>query len=206
MPPAGGHRREREPNAARAATWGMIVGPVADGHPADPRRMQNFLGTCLALGILAGGFTLTGDLGWLAARGMQVIQSTGVPDHGADAALPVAARPEAPAAQPAPLPPVPAAPPRRGAGPERIVVADSRPGGRILVWLDAAADPLAVDVVDPGTAAVILQRGTPRRVMIAGGVIARGTPLLVVPLGLAHAGTATSTESLGRVAGLEIDR
>jgi hypothetical protein len=162
--------------------------------------MQNFLGTCLALGILVGGFTLTGDLGWLAARGLRVIQATGVPD--ADAPVLVAPRPAHHGAELAPLAPAVPGPHRRGTGPERVVVTDGRPGDRILVWLAGVAEPLAVDVVDPAAGAVILHRGTPRRVAIAGGTIARGAPLRVVPLGLAHAGGTAAAESLGDVTAL----
>ena len=35
--------------------------------------MQNLLAKLVALGIIAGGFALTGDLGWLAERGQRVI-------------------------------------------------------------------------------------------------------------------------------------
>lgn len=44
--------------------------------------MQSFLAKCAALGIVAGGFALTGDLGRLAARGRRLLDATGVPAYG----------------------------------------------------------------------------------------------------------------------------
>ena len=153
--------------------------------------MQNILGTCLAIGILAGGFVVTGDLPRLANRAARILTATDVPDD--DAPIPAA-----PPGGPAPV----ARRPRTG-GLRRIELAATRPGERILVWLDAAADPLPVDVVDPGRAAVILHRGTPSRVAVVDGVLATGRPFHVVPLGLAHGGAAAA-DSLGTISGLQI--
>lgn len=172
--------------------------------------MHNLLGTCLAIGILVGGFAVTGDLGRLAARGMRVIQATDVPvgftqDPGPG---PGVAPVDAPAATTVtaasgvvPRPAVVAGPPRRGIGPERVELAAARPGQRILVWLGTNAEPLPVDVVDPATAAVILHGGPPRRATIAGGAVVRGESLRVISLGLAHAGSRVD-ESLGTVTGI----
>lgn len=196
----------RNAAAARVAAGGV-------GHDCRPdrqsgavrgtARMQNLLGTCLAIGILVGGFAITGDLGRLAARCMRVIGATDVPGVAAPISTP--ARPAPSGIDFLPPPPVVAATPRRGAGVERIDLAATRPGQRILVWLDAAAEPLPVDVVDPATAAVILHDGPPRRATIAGGGIVRGEALRVVGLGLAHAGAATP-ESLGRVTSIDAGR
>lgn len=172
--------------------------------------MENLLGTCLAIGILVGGFAVTGDLGRLAARGMRVIQATDVPLGAGQAAVPVpAAAPVSASAATAvttaagvvPRPAVVAGPPRRGTGPERVDLAAARPGQRILVWLDTNAEPLPIDVVDPATAAVILHGGPPRRATIAGGAVVRGESLHVISLGLAHEGSRVD-ESLGTVTGI----
>jgi len=41
--------------------------------------MQSFLAKCAAIGIIAGGFAVTGDLSRLADRGRRLIDATGVP-------------------------------------------------------------------------------------------------------------------------------
>ena len=43
--------------------------------------MQSFLAKCAALGIVAGGFTLTGDVGRLADRGRQLLDARTVPSE-----------------------------------------------------------------------------------------------------------------------------
>lgn len=167
--------------------------------------MQNLLGTGLAIGILVGGFAITGDLGRLAARGRRVIGATDVPA----APLPFSAPPASSASfgsGPLPPPPVVARPPRPAAGPERVEVASVRPGQRILVWLEAATEPVSIDVVDPATAAVILHDGAPRRAAVVGAALVRGERFRVVGIGLAHAGTAAATEDLGRITALDVGR
>ncbi|MFM7109347.1 MAG: hypothetical protein ACKOZU_12255 [Planctomycetaceae bacterium] len=159
--------------------------------------MQNFLGTCAAVAVLAGGFALTGDLGWLLGRGMRVMQAADIPAGPAPA--PVAVAPVAAPAVPRTGVAVPAP---RVVGPDRLDLAATRPGQRILVWLDGAADPLAVDVVDPATAAVILHGGPPRRATVTGGTLIRGAPLRVVGLGLARGGNPGAAESLGGITGI----
>ncbi|MFM9057600.1 MAG: hypothetical protein ACKOSQ_00465 [Planctomycetaceae bacterium] len=166
--------------------------------------MQNLVGTLLAIGILAGGFAITGDLGRLAARGMRVIGATDVPTV-APTPPRLAAAPAPSGVGPLPPPPVVAQPPRPAGGAERVELASARPGQRILVWIGSAEQPLAVDVVDPTAAAVILAGGGPRRVAVVGGAFARGEVLRVVGLGLAHAGGA-APESLGRITALDVGR
>mgnify|MGYP006275396669 CR=1 FL=1 len=158
--------------------------------------MQNPLGTCAALAILVGGFAITGDLGWLLGRGTRVIQATDVPVGDA---APVRATP---AATPGRARPAIATTSPRIIGPDRLDLAATLPGQRILVWLDGAADPLAVDVVDPATAAVILHGGPPRRATMTGGALVRGTPLRVVGLGLARRDDPGASESLGVITGI----
>ena len=43
--------------------------------------MQSFLAKCAALGIVAGGFTLTGDVGRLADRGQRLLDARTVPSE-----------------------------------------------------------------------------------------------------------------------------
>ena len=167
--------------------------------------MQNFLGRCLALALVGGGFTVTGDLAWLARRGARVLSASGVPEPACDdEAAPIPALPGA-AAAPASAFTRPSAVPR---GPDRIEILESRPGDRLLVWLeagDSAAAPLVFDIVDPASGAAILHRGGGERVRL-GGVICRGGTLEFVPLGLAHAGAPPARETLGPITALDVRR
>lgn len=79
--------------------------------------MQSFLAKCAALGIVAGGFTLTGDVGRLAERGQRLLDARTVPSEphaepiaepgaeGHDATALAAEAPQAAAAQAPPAPP-----------------------------------------------------------------------------------------------------
>ena len=71
--------------------------------------MQNLLAKLAALGILVGGFALTGDLGWLAERGQRVIGAAEVASAPAMAFLDAAPLASA-VAEPAPQGPVPPEP------------------------------------------------------------------------------------------------
>lgn len=168
--------------------------------------MQNLFGTCVALALLGGGFALTGDLGWLLGRGLRVIHATDIPARTPPTPVATAPAPASPAPAAPTLPPPVAVPPRRVVGPDRLDLATTMPGQRILVWLDGAADPLALDVVDPATAAVIIHGGPPRRATITGGTLVRGTPLRVVGLGLARGGAPAAAESLGGITGIAAGR
>lgn len=59
--------------------------------------MRTFLARCLMLGILVGGFALTGDAGWIVNRGRSLLEATTLPPS-ADAPA------EAAAAAPGPVP------------------------------------------------------------------------------------------------------
>jgi len=166
--------------------------------------VQNFLGRCLALTLVGGGFTVTGDLGWLARHGARVLSATGVPETAAedavDEAAPIPALPGADAARVSAFtrPAVPR-------GPDRVAVGELRRGDRLLVWLEGsacAAGPLVLDVIDPVSGAAILHRGGGERVRIDGH-IRRGGTLRLVPLGLAHA--APAPETLGPVVALAVE-
>lgn len=184
--------------------------------------MQNFLGTCLALGILAGGLLVTGDMSRLAARALRVIQSTDVPDH--DAPVPVTAP-----ARPTPGPATPADPPGpRGGTVSEVDLTALAPGSRVIVWLGVAgrvttepARRLMLDVVDPtarealaceaewppSTGPAAIPPAPPRRVRTqgsgAGGVLVRGGTIELEPRGIAGAHTP---ETFGPVVGLETIR
>jgi len=57
----------------------------AAGPSGTALQMSTILARCAALAIIAAGFALTGDLGWLAERGMRVINAEGVPSDAAAA-------------------------------------------------------------------------------------------------------------------------
>ena len=178
--------------------------------------MQNVLGTCLGLGIILGGFAVTGDLGRLAARGMRVIQATDVPDD--EAPIPVAA-----ATDPEPAPPGLTAtaaairPPRNGV--EAVDVSTLAAGSRIRVWLGhpvsaTAGDSrcLVLDLVDPESREALVcemppSPAPPRRALVAGsgptGTISRGGTLTVRSRGIAGDG---GHETLGPIVVLEVTR
>jgi hypothetical protein len=185
--------------------------------------MQNPLGTCLALGLIVGGFGLTGDLGRLISRSMRVIQASDVPDD--DAPIPVA-----PATGREPAPPMhPVAeatirPPR--AGLEAADATRLAAGNRIRIWLErpAAAGPgevrcLALDIVDPASREALVSEvppspapglpaaapAPPRRAIIGGsgpaGAITRGGTLMLQSRGIAGAG---DRESLGPIIAIDV--
>ena len=52
--------------------------------------MQSFLAKCAALGIVAGGFTLTGDVGRLVERGQRLLDAQTVPSETPPAEPPAA--------------------------------------------------------------------------------------------------------------------
>jgi hypothetical protein len=133
---------------------------------------------CAVLGIIAGGFALTGDLSWFAAHGMRVINSRTVPT--AEGPAPAVAPPSAPAAAAAraasaPEPPIPApgspvAPATDGAvalgprpptnGIDEAPLSALRAGDRIIVWLRGGGSQpgpcLALDVIDPASGEAII--------------------------------------------------
>jgi len=129
--------------------------------------MQNLLPKATVLAMIAGGFGLTGDLGWVANRGLRVLDAADVAlptavevEQPGGLAAPPAPAPAAPGLQPRPVPAEPAArpvsaiaaalikPPAGGCA--EVVWQSLRPGDRVSVWL-AAPGPrcLVLDVVDP---------------------------------------------------------
>ena len=146
--------------------------------------MQNFLAKAFAVAMLVGGFSLTGDLGWIAEKGQRIVGAADVPpgfDAGvafAPDASPTAPPPVAddreitPASAPTPTPPSPpegssepaGGPEPAGAafkppvgGPQAIAWAALGPGSRLIVWL--AGPPyrcLVLDFVDPASGEALL--------------------------------------------------
>jgi len=167
--------------------------------------MSNFLARCAAIGLVGGGFAATGDLGWLAARGMRLVNARTIPSEETPTDVPTAVSAAAPAVSPAtpPLPPSAAdpfrsPPPARPAtqpdadpsppsnGPEQVDLATLRPGERVTIWIGRptiARQPLiAFDVVDPtaGEALLFSPGMAARRVKVRP---ARGGQPLVVTKG-----------------------
>ena len=174
------------------------------------RAMQNLLAKLAALGVIGGGFAATGDLGWLANRGMRVLDAVEVaspvaPEGPAPAGLEqelahqpaVPVEPPAPVvspAAPAPVAPIAAAPtvvmrPPAG-GPRQVAWTNLAAGGRVVVWLASGGTRcLVLDVVDAATgealayeAAAVSPEGRP--LTTAGPprrvVVGRGDPELAV--------------------------
>jgi hypothetical protein len=186
--------------------------------------MQNILPKLLALGLLGGGFTATGDLGWLARRGMRLLEASTVPaesavestagnlpaqDSSGRGGMPSDTLPGMAAGGRAVGPP--------SGGPTAIDLATLAAGERVVVWVvppsRRGAEPVTLDLIDPASGAVLLHRAgePPRRVRVVSGsvgilgsrdgvspALAVRALLLVQPLGLAH-GMAGQTEACGRI-------
>ena len=192
------------------------------------------LSRCAALGLIAGGFALTGDLGWVTARGMRVINSRTIPvaETPAETVTAAATAPVTPG--PALIPPrhpgVAAelssqAPPPPRSGSDEVRIAALRAGDRILVWLQAARGDLpgmclALDVIDPASGEALLAEvaslspdgslraaGPPRRVVVGAGGTGPGAPAIRrgTPLFLRPEGLARApAETPGTVAALVV--
>ena len=139
--------------------------------------MQSFLAKCAALGIVAGGFTLTGDVGRLVERGQRLLDAQTVPSETPPAEPPAAVAAAAPAvvSDPAPAVVTPDVPPARAPqldaplgrtvavptppaqGPDSLDLRPLAAGGRVLVWVrrqgaasrGRSMDLIALDLIDP---------------------------------------------------------
>jgi len=146
--------------------------------------MQNFLAKAVAVAMLVGGFSLTGDLGWIADKGQRIVGAADVP-AGFDAAVAFVSG-DQPAAQaaatefpkavgkpyPSPTPSpqnTPAREPFGGpepagaafkppvGGPQEIAWAALGTGSRVTVWI--AGPPfrcIVLDFVDPSGGEALL--------------------------------------------------
>jgi hypothetical protein len=156
--------------------------------------MRNILPKLLAIGLLGGGFTATGDLGWLARRGMRLLEASTVPTESAalePGAEGVGNDPAGSAsagfgsADPGsvdvgravgaagPASNRPGIPPADG--PAAVDLATLMPGERLVVWVTnpgtRGAEPVTLDLIDPAGGAALLHRGgePPRRVRVVSG-------------------------------------
>ncbi len=133
--------------------------------------MPNLLAKLTALGMIGGGFAATGDLGWIAERGMRVLDAADVagpsdpmpsadvaqkigaasPPTAPDIAQPAVA-PAAPIAPLAPAPPLPAVLKPPTGGPTEVAWSGIAAGDRVVVWLATGGTRcLVLDIVDPAT-------------------------------------------------------
>jgi hypothetical protein len=183
--------------------------------------MRTFLARCTMLGILVGGFSLTGDAGWIMSKGQSLLNATTVPS-AADvsdepSAPPTAPEPTAdfakPAQPPAELPaeqvhvdvqvaPSLAAPPVApppGGGQAVVDLRLLRPGARVRLWVNGSL--IVFDMVDPAVGEAIQQPFT-RRVRIGGlhepSRIERGGMIVVQPR-TGISGHTSPPETLGPV-------
>ncbi len=136
--------------------------------------MPNLLAKLTALGMIGGGFAATGDLGWIAERGMRVLDAADVagpsdpadpmpsadvaqkigaasPPTAPDIAQPAVA-PAAPIAPLAPAPPLPAVMKPPTGGPTEVAWSGIAAGDRVVIWLATGGTRcLVLDIVDPAT-------------------------------------------------------
>lgn len=174
--------------------------------------MPNLFAKVAAVGILGGGFAITGDLAWLASRGQRLLGATTVPSE-----MPRPASDSAPSTSPDPTLRPPVAPAERPPvdGPDAVDLARLRAGQRVVIWLadsDGAAAGAAVrrvtlDVIDAATGdSIVAAGGLPRRVRVRGprgSTLVRGERLGMETAGLAHA-TDTRAEWLGPIAAFDV--
>ena len=183
--------------------------------------MRTFLARCTMLGLLVGGFSLTGDAGWIMSKGQSLLNATTVPstaDVWSEPAAPPpaseAAADFAPPAQPPMQPPAqqvhvdvqvapslaapPVAPPP-GGGQAVVDLRLLRPGARVRLWVNGSL--IVFDMVDP-TIGEAIQQPVTRRVRIGGmhepSRIERGGMIVVQPR-TGISGHASSAETLGPV-------
>ncbi len=140
--------------------------------------MHNFFAKSVAVALLVGGLSLTGDLGWIAAKGQRIVGSADVP-AGFDNTV-AWAPPAPPPAVEQPRPAAPTPPPQQAAastpdrepggpeavggsfkppvgGPTEIAWASLGTGSRVIVWLAGQTYRcLVVDFVDPATGEALL--------------------------------------------------
>lgn len=196
--------------------------------------MQNAFGTIVAVGIVASGFMLTGDLRWCARRISQALDGTALPaaEEPAGEAAPTVAGTGTSPATPAdddggPRPAAPAPAPRRQPAPglELVDLTRVSPGQRVVVWTAArgrAAECHVIHVLDAAGGEALLQRrgaagdGPARRVAIStaaaaaftgqadSGVLRLHGSFHVRPLGLAP-GLDGIIETCGPITGLAVE-
>lgn len=174
--------------------------------------MPHLFAKVAAVGILGGGFAITGDLAWLASRGQRLLGATTVPSE-----TPRPASEPEPSAAPGHASWLPAVVTDRPPvdGPDAVDLARLRTGQRVVIWLAdsggaAAGIPaprITFDVIDAATGdGIIVADGLPRRVRVhgpRGGTLVRGERLGIETVGLAHT-TVVRTDWLGPIAAFDV--
>ncbi len=183
--------------------------------------MQNFFAKVVAVAMLVGGFSFTGDLGWIAAKGQKVLGAADVPSHAQvtpaqappftpsetwQATTPDAtplmdppkiAPPQAPA-EPEPTRAIDGPEPVGGrftppaGGPEVLPWTTLNTGSRVVMWL--AGPPyrcLVIDFVDPASGEALLYEVA--TVDAAGSPLATAGPPRRVIIGRDEAGRPHGT-------------
>jgi hypothetical protein len=158
--------------------------------------MRTFLARCSMLGILVGGFSLTGDAGWIMSKGQSLLNATTVPsaaDAGDEPPAPEPAAEFAPPPQPPTQPPAERVHVDVQVAPSLAAPAELPPPGGGQAVVD--------DMVDPATGEAIQQPVT-RRVRIGGlhepSRIERGGMIVVQPR-TGISGHTSPPETLGPV-------
>ena len=196
--------------------------------------MSSILSRFAAIGIIAGGFALTGDLGKLAKRGLDVVNSRDVPTATPEeSGMSPAATALAPAPPGSPQGKAVIArdadfrPPQHGI--DTIELSSLTAGNRIVVWLamprrsgGRAYRCLVFDVVDPAAGEALAYEAVsfaadgspqatavpPRRVRLQGdghgGAVAKSGLIDVQRRGVAADGVGH--ETIGPIAALDLVR
>lgn len=177
--------------------------------------MDNLLSRAAVLALVAGGFAFTGDLGWIAGRGLRALDAVDVDPPTATAGTrpagvgrPSGAVPPAPGRRPPSVDAgIPCGDSRPPAGGRDELAWDSlHPGDRVVVWLSGPGPRcLALDVVDPAAGEALAYEvatvsvdgrplaaaSPPCRVFVARqpGGLTKGGMLHLAPAGLAAAGS-----------------
>ncbi len=183
--------------------------------------MRTFLARCTMLGLLVGGFALTGDAGWIMNKGQSLLNATTVPSAADVWGEPSAPHPApkttadfAPPAHPPGQPPAepmhvdvqvapslaaPAERPPLGGGQAGVDLRQLQPGARVRLWVNGSL--IVFDMVDPATGEAIQQPVT-RRVRIGGlqepSRIERGG-MIVIQQRTGISGHTSPPETLGPV-------
>jgi hypothetical protein len=175
--------------------------------------MRTFLARCGTLGLLCGGFALTGDAGWVISRGTSLLNATSFPTPASDAAATVPPSPadEPPVArQPVvetlvnPTLAAPTVAPPADGGLTAVDLRLLHTGDRVVIW--AGGMPTVFDIVDPAVGGAI-QQPQSRRVTLTGAGdqhrIVRGGTVHVQPLA-GVSGHAAAAERLGPVQAIAV--
>lgn len=137
--------------------------------------MQNFFAKVVAVAMIVGGFSFTGDLGWIAEKGQRVLGAADVPTQIDVAPAPITTppsiaaespQPQASHATPAPAP-TEVAPPRAPADPEpQREFGGPEPMGSIFKPPAASREAIAWTELGTGSRVVVWLAGPPYRCLV----------------------------------------